>query len=234
MADAGAGSIYKRETCVLVTLNVANAFNSASWARIMQSLEAKQVPGYLTRTLQSYLSDRVITYGENQTILNLSSGVPQVSVLGPLLWATMHDDLLSMERPEGVKLISFADDVALLGRGWRTKELEERVNAALKLVSEWISDARLRLAVSKTEAVMFTRKRDYRRPTFVLGDSTIRTAKSFKYLGVEIDDGRRFKIHEEKVGAKAMETAQALSRILPNLKGPTTAKRKLLSSVVHS
>jgi len=80
----------------------------------------------------------------------------------------------------------------------------------LKLVSEWMSNARLRLAVSKTEAVMLTRKRDYRRPSFVLEDQTIRTTKSLKYLEVEIDDGRRFKIHEEKVGAKAMKTAQAL------------------------
>lgn len=231
---AGTGSIYERQLCVLVTLDVANAFNSASWARILQSLQSKQVPDYLIRILQSYLSDRRITYGESQTQLNLSSGVPQGSVLGPLLWGTMYDELLSLEMPEGVKLIGFADDVALVGRGWRTEQLEERVNSALKLVSEWMRDARLRLAVSKTEAVMLTRKRDYRRPTFVLGDQVIKTTKSLKYLGVEIDDGRRFKIHEEKVGAKAMKTAQALARILPNLRGPSTAKRILLSTVVHS
>lgn len=76
-----------------------------------------------------------------------------------------------------------SDDVVLVGRGLKTEQLEERVNAALKRVSEWMSDARLRLAVSKTEAVMLTRKRDYRRPSFVLSDQFIRTKKKKVVLG---------------------------------------------------
>lgn len=55
-----------------------------------------------------------------------------------------------------------------------------------------------------------------------------------KYLGIEIDSGRRFKVQEQTVGSKAMKTAQALARILPNIGGSSTAKRQLLSSVVHS
>jgi len=92
----------------------------------------------------------------------------------------------------------------------------------------------LRLAAHKTEAVMLTRKKGYRRPTFTVGGQRINTQNSIRYLGVEIDSGRRFKVHEQMVGAKATKTAQSLSRKLPNIGGSSTAKRQLLSSVVHS
>jgi len=49
-----------------------------------------------------------------------------------------------------------------------------------------------------------------------------------------MNSGRRFKVHEQTAGAKAMKTAQASSRILPNCGGSSTAKRRLLTSVVHS
>lgn len=92
----------------------------------------------------------------------------------------------------------------------------------------------LKLAAHKTEAVMLTRKKGYRRPMFTVGGQQINSQKSIRYLGVEIDSGRRFKEYEVLVGAKAMKTAQALSRILPNVGGSSTSKRKLLTSVVHS
>jgi hypothetical protein len=53
-------------------------------------------------------------------------------------------------------------------------------------------------------------------------------------LGVVIDPGRRFEADEVLVGVKAMKIAQALSRLLPDVGGSSTAKRKLLTSVVHS
>lgn len=92
----------------------------------------------------------------------------------------------------------------------------------------------LKLAAHKTEAVMLTRKIGYRKPTFTVGGQRITTQNSLRYLGVQIDSGRAFKVHEQEVGAKAMKIAQALARILLNVGGLLTAKRKLLASIVHS
>lgn len=61
---AGIGPLYKRELCAMVSLDVANAFNSASWVRIEEALAKKRVPPYLIRVLRSYLSDRKLIYGE--------------------------------------------------------------------------------------------------------------------------------------------------------------------------
>lgn len=234
VSDAGSGGIYDRELCVLVTLDIANAFNSASWDAIDKALLEKEVPAYLVRILRSYLRDRELIYGEDETTLQLTSGVPQGSVLGPLLWRIMYDALLRKEMPEGISLVGFADDVALVGRGWRTTQLTNSVNEGLARIQKWMEKNKLHLAHHKTEAVMLTRKRGYEKPIFTIQGHRVETKKSLKYLGVVIDEGRRFKAHIKAVGAKATITANRLCRLLPNIGGPSTEKRKLLSTVVHS
>lgn len=75
---------------------------------------------------------------------------------------------------------------------------------------------KLRLALEKTEALRLPKKRGYRKPMSILESQQITTKNLLRYLGVEIDAGWRFKVHET-VGVKATKTAQALSRISPNV-----------------
>lgn len=60
----------------------------------------------------------------------------------------------------------------------------------------------MRLATHKTEAVMLTRKKGYRKLTFTVGGQRINPQNSIRYLGVEIDSGRRFNVHEQTAGRK--------------------------------
>jgi len=157
--DAGEGTIYQRQLCVLITLDVANAFNSASWRAIIQAMTSKNIPEYLICVVRNYFCERKILHGEDQDAVILSSGVPQGSVLGPLLWSIMYDSLLTTEMPEGVDLIGFADDVTVVARSWRVEHLEEIVNKSLGIIYDWMREHWLRLAAHKTEAVMLTRKK---------------------------------------------------------------------------
>lgn len=101
---------------MLMTLDIANAFNSVSWEAIIQVPIKKRVPGYLVRIIRSHLKDLVVMYGEEDTATQISCGVPRGwSVLGPLLWNAMFDGLLRTKIPEGVVLIGCLDYVALVG-----------------------------------------------------------------------------------------------------------------------
>jgi len=108
------------------------------------------------------------------------------------------------------------------------------MNSALSLVSEWIETNGLRISVSKTVAMTMTTKRRYRRPQFVLLEETLELKEHIKYLGVEFNSKLEFKEHLKMVRAKALKTTAGLTRSMPNVGGPSSTKRKLLTSVVNS
>lgn len=61
---ASSGPLRRRQLCVLVALDVANAFNSANWRITNRAIGSKGVPDYLRRIIQSYLHNRKLIYGE--------------------------------------------------------------------------------------------------------------------------------------------------------------------------
>lgn len=138
----------------------------------------KNIPDYLIRVVRDYFRDGNIFFGEAQDAVELTSGVPQGSVLRPLLWSIMYDELLTKEMPEGVNLIGFADDVAVVARSWRVEHLEDIANKSLEIINQWMSEHWLKLATHKTETVMLTRKKGYRRPTFTVRGQQINTQNS--------------------------------------------------------
>ena len=79
----------------LLTLDIKNAFNSASWEKILDAMCAKDLPLYLCRIINSYPTDRTLSININSkyTDVELSSGVLQSSVLGPTLWNLLYDSL---------------------------------------------------------------------------------------------------------------------------------------------
>jgi len=83
-AEAIRGKHWKGGTkkyCLLVTLDVKNAFNTANWTRIMQELRRQRIPEYLIRIVDSYLGERVLLFdtsdGPKEYIV--TAGVPQRS-----------------------------------------------------------------------------------------------------------------------------------------------------------
>lgn len=237
--SASTGPLRRRKLCVLVTLDVANAFNSARWDKIYEALENRDVPTYLLRIVKNYLSNRKLLYGES-VVHEIECGVPQGSVLGPLLWNVMYDDLLAINLGQGhpdystASVIAFADDIAIIATGRDTRMLEETTNRALKAVADWMEENSLKLSINKTEAVMLTSKRGYVVPIFNLNGQRLEPKRQLRYLGVEMSKELGFKAHIRTVAAKAGKSAAALSKILPNVGGSRQKKRQLVASVVSS
>jgi len=76
-ASAAAGSGTK-DLCVLVTLDVKNAFNTLRWPVIDEALRSKNTPEYLVEMFRSWLADRELLTGDEQTPRRITCGVPQV------------------------------------------------------------------------------------------------------------------------------------------------------------
>lgn len=234
----GSGPLYRRRLCAVVALDVANAFNTAKWPKIMKSLQDKGVPPYLVSIVQSYLSNRSVIYeGSSRPS---TCGVPQGSVLGPILWNVIYDGLLDVDTGgnesgmSSTELVAFTDDVAVVSTGHTTWLLETATNEVLNRVAEWMTSTSLTLSIRKTETVILTTKRGYTKPEFSIAGNRIEIQDSINYLGVELHRVLGFKAHVEMAAAKAQATASALSRLIPNNGGSGQKKRRLLSTVVAS
>ena len=79
----------------------------------MIELERRKIDRHLIELTRSYLSNRVLLIGENNR-MKLTCGVPQGSVVGPLLWNSYYDDVFRIEVADGVTLTEYADDLALV------------------------------------------------------------------------------------------------------------------------
>ena len=83
--EATCGSYKSKKLSIMVSFDVRNAFNSAPWNKILKTLETRRVSGYLIRMVESYFQNRVLVVGEERSEMVLGRGVPQGSVLAPLL-----------------------------------------------------------------------------------------------------------------------------------------------------
>jgi hypothetical protein len=162
---ANAGTWGRKDYCALVLIDVENAFNSAPWARVVEAMERRTLDAYLIGLIQSYLTERglVVT---NRERVQVVCGVPQGSVLGPVLWNIMYDGVLRVEVPVGVRLVAFADDLAIVGTARTEESLVDCVDRALSMVAEWMKRTGLRLANQKTEAVLLVGRRRPRKVKF--------------------------------------------------------------------
>lgn len=234
--DAALYTSNHRRLCAMLTLDVRNAFNSASWQHILDALRQRGIDESIINIVSSYLSDRLIIL-EAQGVAKtktINSGIPQGSILGPTLWNILYNDLLETEFTQGTKLIGFADDIAMVVVAKTEQELMNKANSSLIRVGKWLTAKGLQLAPQKTEAVLLTTKRKMSRIEFSVQGNTVYPKKYLKYLGVWLDNKLTYAEHTSRSIQKAGKTVTALARLLPNIGGARASRRMVLASVIHS
>jgi hypothetical protein len=226
-----------REYCAAVSLDVRNAFNSIPFGRVLGALERLEVPSYILHIMRNYFQERIILYetrdGETRR-RRVQAGVPQGSVLGPLLWNIMFDELLRVPLPSDVKLICYADDTLVVASGYCGEVVEEKMTMALAVVARWMSDAGLELAVQKTECVGFSHRYKYWPRQVTLLGQDLKLQPAMAYLGLQIERNFSFRLHLETAASKAAGILTSLRMLMPNTKGPDERVRRMYSAVIHS
>ena len=158
----------------------------------------------------------------------------RASVLGPLLWNIMYDGLLRLALPSEVKLMAFADDVAIVIVEKYLSKINYIFDMVFARIAQWMNSVGLQLAEHKTEAVLITSRKKLETITLQVGEHELTSQPYIRYLGVMIDARLSFRQQADHASCKAAAVRNVLSRLMPNIGGPKQRRRLLLSSVVTS
>lgn len=224
-------------SAVAVSLDISNAFNTLPWDVINEEIRRKNFPKYIRALIYSYLQDRSISYISSDgelTRRKITCGVPQGSVLGPILWNIAYDRVLSRGSYHGCSMICYADDTLLIARGRNAEEAIRRAEIGSHVVINRIEQMGLSVAVEKTEIVVFVPGRGGITGEVSIAGKTIRSKPCMKYLGILIDDKWSMREHFSYVADKGLKTINRLAQIMPNVGGPGENKRRLYCTVAHS
>ncbi len=216
----------------VVLLDLQKAFDTVDHSILISKLRAIGADNIVIKWFSSYLCDRkqfVDIHGTYSSEEEISCGVPQGSILGPLLFTMYVNDMSSAVTCD---LCLYADDSMLLVRGKDVKQLERILENEMNEISKWLQENRLSLHLGKTESILFGTKHRLKKVSqmdITCNNVKIEAKSSVKYLGVTLDQDISGKTMGDNVVKKINSVLKFLYRKNSYLK---YNHRKLLSSAL--
>ncbi len=206
----------KRNVCLSVYLDLSKAFDTINHDILLRKLHHYGIRGKAQDWFRSYLYQRrqyVNFKGQKSDTLTVLYGVPQGSVLGPLLFILYSNDL-----PESLKYsktVLFADDTTVYYCGTNITSVYDNMNSDLNQLSDWFRANQLSVNATKTKFIVFAKHSKMNltsntRKLYVDGE-ILERVQSTKFLGVFIDDKLEWNHHIDHVKKKMASGIYAMN-----------------------
>ena len=198
LVDNIAKSIDNGEYTLGVFLDFSKAFDCLNHKILFDKLDFYGVRGEALQWFKSYFSERnqyVVYNGYESVHMPITCGVPQGSILGPLLFLLYVNDVINVSSV--LLLLLYADDTNAFLSGNDLDLMIDIMNKELEKLVIWLQVNKLKLNVKKTHFMIFSsgkRKYEYSKKLYIC-DAEIKVVKFTKFLGVIIDQNLNWKHH---------------------------------------
>jgi hypothetical protein len=221
LTDTARRAMDNRRITVLMLLDMSAAFDCVDHAILIKALESIGIKGAALRWFENYLSNRhqsVVINDEISPPRVLKTGVPQGSVLGPLLFIIYMLGIRDAITSHKFDYLIYADDIQIF-TSTTTDELPatlKRLEACVASVSHWLASRRLFLNGNKTELILLGQSRTLAKCSpcsITVEGSTIHCTASVRSLGVILDQSLTMELQVNKIRMTSFAGLRLISRI---------------------
>ena len=154
-------NLEKRYVCAVLFIDLKSAFDTIDPSIMIKKLDHYGIRGNTSLLLSSYLRNRkqYVNGGDgiDSFLLDVLIGVPQGSVLGPLLFIIYINDIVNCTT---LGAVLFADDAAFIGYHESIKHLKKIMSSQTKSICEWLVTNKLTINAKKTKYMILHTRRD--------------------------------------------------------------------------
>ena len=230
-------NLEAKKISAVLFMDLKSAFDTVNHKILIKKLDHYGFRNNVLDLLTSYLTNRkqFVKSGDiESSLLDVLCGVPQGSVLGPLLFILYIADIVNCGKFE---CFLFADDAGLLLADNKLKLLKKLVKTEVKLLHEWLIANQLSLNLTKTNYMLVSNintltAKDRKRFKITIGKYTIHEVEKTKYLGVILDNKLSWKEHIEYLITKLSQAAGVIYKLRDCL--PLQAKMLIYDSLAAS
>jgi ribonuclease HI len=220
---------YINASTVATFFDIRRAFDTVWHAKLLQKIADMGIGGNLYRYVKDFLTNRFIAVkvdGVESSETRIDMGVPQGSVIAPLLFSIMLSDLVEEVQKHiegegkshaGLTLSLFADDLAIWhncmikrGPGANFNKLYQTF---IDAVAKYMSANAFTLSPEKTTLVVFSKNKERERYKLKLGNVKLIPKKSVKFLGVILQDDLLWNQHRLQLITKARKGVNVIRRL---------------------
>lgn len=213
-----AQGFYKKCATATVFLDVAKAFDRVWHAGLIVKLQSFGLPTDIIQLLNSYLTNRTFNIKLNKTqsdTKNISAGVPQGSILGPILYIIYNADFPMSDGTQELTAL-YADDTAILYQSRQPNFAIKQLQKRLDDVQSWCTKWKIKINADKSNLLIFRKHK----PKAILNEqlnlfnTNIPTVNETKYLGVTLTSNLKWNKHIDNSIRKAQGAFHALKPLI--------------------